>query len=180
MELQIVQFFNQLSRGTFVDTFSYYISWVPALIFFWLILGLAALIFDRKNGKWIFIGTIIVAIIYFVINDLMIKQTMASIFFRERPYLAHQEIISSGEMLIDSSFPSGHMAVTMAILSIYIYFYRQSWVWVLAILFVLLMAFSRMHNGMHYPSDVLVGTILGVGYGFLAIYIVNKIRHFQS
>lgn len=177
MELQIVQFFNQLGQGTIVDTFSYYFSWVPFLIVFWLILGLIAFIFDQKNGKWIFLGTIIVAIIYFVINDLIIKQTLASIFFRERPYLVHPDIISSGEMLIDSSFPSGHMSVTVAILSVYIYFYRKLWVWILAILFILLMAFSRMHNGMHYPTDVLAGTILGIGYGFLTIYIVNKIRH---
>lgn len=176
MELQIVEFFNQLGQGTIVDTLSYYFSWVLFLIFFWLILGLIAFIFDRKNGKWIFLGTIIVAIIYFVINDLMIKQTLASIFFRERPYLVHPEIISSGEMLIDSSFPSGHMSVVVAILSIYIYFYRKPWVWVLAGVFVLLTAFSRMHNGMHYPSDILVGTALGIGYGLLGIYIVKKMR----
>ncbi|HCB51180.1 TPA: hypothetical protein DEP21_01160 [Patescibacteria group bacterium] len=27
------------------------------------------------------------------------------------------------------------------------------------------MAFSRMHNGMHYPSDVIVGSVLGILYG---------------
>jgi membrane-associated phospholipid phosphatase len=31
------------------------------------------------------------------------------------------------------------------------------------------MAFSRVHNGMHYPSDVLAGSLLGVGYGLLAV-----------
>jgi len=42
--------------------------------------------------------------------------------------------------------------------------------------FVLLMTFARMHNGMHYPSDILVGSILGIIYGAVSIYFVNKIK----
>jgi membrane-associated phospholipid phosphatase len=39
----------------------------------------------------------------------------------------------------------------------------------------LLMAFSRMHNGMHYPSDVLMGSLLGIGYWLLSVWIAKKI-----
>ncbi len=79
-----------------------------------------------------------------------------------------------GKAFTDSSFPSSHMASTLGVLTVFVYFYRKTWP--LALIFVLLMAFARMHNGMHYPTDVLAGTILGLGYGLLAIYIVNKIR----
>lgn len=178
MDLQIATFFNHLSQGTLLDSLTFYFSWIPFLVLFWLILAILALIFNKKNGKWIFWGTILIAIIYFVINDLALKQSLASVYFRERPYIAFpQNIISTGEMWVDSSMPSGHMSATAALLTVYLYFYRhKTWVWVLAILFALLMAFARLHNGMHYPSDILVGTILGIGYGLLAVWIVKKIQ----
>lgn len=177
MELQIVHFLNQLGQGTIVDSLSYSISWIPGLIIFWLLLALIAIIFDSKNGQWLFWGTVFVVLIYFVINDIILKQTLASIFFRERPYLAFpKEIIPIGAQYIDSSMPSGHMAANLGLVTLYLYFYRKWWVWVFSGLFVLLLVFSRLHNGMHYPSDIIVGSALGVGYGFLSILIVNKIR----
>ena len=40
-------------------------------------------------------------------------------------------------------------------------------------LIVLLMAFSRMHNGMHYPSDVIAGVGFGILAGYLSVFAVN-------
>jgi membrane-associated phospholipid phosphatase len=38
----------------------------------------------------------------------------------------------------------------------------------------MLMAAARVHNGMHYPSDVLTGTLLGVGYGLAAWTLLRR------
>jgi undecaprenyl-diphosphatase len=47
-----------------------------------------------------------------------------------------------------------------------------------AILYALLMAWSRMHNGMHYPSDILAGAILGIGCGWIAVVLSKRVfRH---
>jgi undecaprenyl-diphosphatase len=62
------------------------------------------------------------------------------------------------------------MSSTVSILTVFVYFYKKYWiVWTSAILFALLMAFARIHNGMHYPTDVLAGTALGIVYGIIAI-----------
>ncbi|MCL5406984.1 MAG: phosphatase PAP2 family protein [Patescibacteria group bacterium] len=176
MEYKIVYFFNHLGSGTIVDNFSFYFSWIPFLVVFWFLLALLALIFDKTNGKRIFWGVVLLAVIYFIINDLILKQTLASAFFRQRPYIAHADtIIPLGELFSDSSFPSGHMAITVALSTFFLYFYRKWWIWVLVIIFVLLMAFSRLHNGMHYPTDILAGIIFGLGYGFLTVLISKKI-----
>lgn len=180
MEYQIVNFLNQLGRGTIIDEVTFYISWIPLLVAFWFLIALISLIFDKKNGKWIFWGTVLTFAIYLVINDLIIKQSLVSIFFRERPYIAYPEIISSGEMWVDSSMPSGHMSITVALLTFYIYFYHKWWAYAAGIFFLLLMAFARLHNGMHYPTDVLAGSVLGIGYGLLAILLINKMRHSQN
>jgi len=74
--------------------------------------------------------------------------------FKERPYVAHTESITSiGTSFADTSFPSNHMASTLTMLTVIVFFIPG--VWPFALVFALMMAFSRMHNGMHYPSDVL-------------------------
>jgi len=177
-ELAIVRFFNHLGQGTSLDSLSFLISWIPFLVAFWTSLALLALIFDLKNGKKIILGVLLITLIYFFLNDWLIKSMILEhIFWRERPYLIlPQEIFANGESWQDSSFPSGHLAITLALITLFIYYYRRFWVWMAGILLAILMAFSRIHNGMHYPSDVLAGAVLGILYGFLAIFIIGKIQ----
>jgi len=61
------------------------------------------------------------------------------------------------------SFPSAHSANTFAVAMIAFLFYRRS-AW---FMFPLAgaVAFSRVYNGVHYPTDITIGAILGAGYG---------------
>lgn len=71
------------------------------------------------------------------------------------------------------SFPSNH-ATNMFSLSFFIYFmgFRGS-----AFFFVIafLVAYSRVYNGVHYPSDVLAGVFLGLIWGYLFARLGKKI-----
>jgi membrane-associated phospholipid phosphatase len=61
-----------------------------------------------------------------------------------------------------NSMPSAHAANCFAMATLAFWFYRRSG----RILFPLAagVAFSRVYNGVHYPSDILAGAILGAGY----------------
>lgn len=175
MEYQIVLFLNHLGQGTFLDQITAFISLIPFLIVLWAILAFLSLFLDKENGKWVFIAVLIALALHFLISEGLLKHAILTFFpARIRPWIAHGDIIAIGKAFTDSSFPSSHMASSLGVLTVFTYFYRK--VWPLALIFVLLMAFARMHNGMHYPSDVIAGTILGIGYGLLAIWITNKIR----
>jgi membrane-associated phospholipid phosphatase len=40
---------------------------------------------------------------------------------------------------------------------------------------IVLMGLSRIHNGMHYPTDVLIGIIMGLLYGTLGLIAIKKL-----
>ena len=78
---------------------------------------------------------------------------------RPRPYQVHQ-VIRIGERPLDHfSFPSGH--TLHAVMTTIVLGYVQPLLLVIMMPFTILVALSRMVLGLHYPTDVLVGAIIG-------------------
>lgn len=86
---------------------------------------------------------------------------------RPRPYLVLAGSRSVAAPLPDYSFPSGHTAASFALATVLGGFW-PSWagLWLAA---AFLVGVSRTYLGHHYPSDVLVGALLGVLFGYLSL-----------
>ena len=177
MDLQIAVFLNKLWSGTSMDFLTKFISSYFFLIALWTALIIAVLFFDKKKRKILLITILIAIALHFLISEGIFKILLTNFFsLRVRPYLAHPDLITALGTNSDASFPSSHMSSTAAILTVFIYYYKKFWpVWTLGILFLFAMAFARIHNGMHYPTDVLAGTILGIIYGITAVYATKKL-----
>ena len=172
MELNIVKFFYSLG-GKSLSVAASFISRIAFLTFLWGLIGMLILFLDKSNGQIIFLAMAIASILHFLISEGIFKMLLPRYYpTRVRPYLAHPKAITArGSFHKDSSFPSSHMSTTLAMLTVLVWFYPV--VWPLALLFTLFMAYARMHNGMHYPSDIVAGTVFGMIYGFIAIYLVR-------
>ena len=100
----------------------------------------------------------------FLLNNLIIK----NLFARIRPY----EVIDGLILLVgkapDYSFPSGHTGSAFA-LAVVIFMVMERKYGIIALVLASLMGFSRLYVGIHYPSDVLGGVILGVVTSIIAV-----------
>ena len=140
---------------------------------FWIILTLILLAFrkTRKAG----ICSMFALLFMVVLNNGIIKHLVDRI----RPY----EVIESLKILVakpdDASFPSGHTASSFAsctalLLSLPMVTDRRRAriCTVAAYILAVLIAFSRLYVGVHYPTDVLAGSAFGIIFALLAHYLI--------
>ena len=104
-----------------------------------------------------------------------------NIVLRIRPYMAHPERIEALTVVeADAdpmdvlqqgySFPSGHSANAAAMYGSIAREIRKKWMWWLAVIIPLLIGLSRFAVGVHYPTDVLAGWLVGLAaIGFSAL-----------
>jgi len=77
-------------------------------------------------------------------------------------------------------FVSSHAANMFGIAVLSSFFMRRRWLTVLLLVWALLVGYSRIYMGVHYPSDVLCGAILGSGIGITVVVLVRLLhRHLQ-
>ena len=88
-------------------------------------------------------------------------------FVRERPFITHAAIDRAMAPLDRYSFPSGHTLHAVSfVLQACIHFPPLAWV---LVPLALTIAASRVVLGLHYPTDVLAGAVLGALLGALGL-----------
>ena len=126
---------------------------VIVLLLFWLL--------PRKTGEQLLVTAVSSAAVNAFLKDAI---------SRPRPYVdgivARRDIdtplFSTRDLGDTLSCPSGHAQATSSALAAGAMIGKKIWGWVLFAVLILLVCCSRMYFGVHYPTDVLLGTALGV------------------
>lgn len=132
---------------------------------FWYILMFALLLRYQGDALPAVLHMIAVGLAGTAIYKLIKGMTV-----RPRPFNACSHIVCMGKTLDQFSFPSGHTLHAVAF-SIVAVFYFPALIW-LVLPFSLLVALSRPVLGLHYPSDVLAGALLGAVLACLSLMLV--------
>jgi undecaprenyl-diphosphatase len=127
----------------------------------WYALMAFLLLRDRDAAVAPVLHMVMVGLVCTVSYKWLKKRTL-----RPRPYQAHAGIEHFAAPLDRFSFPSGHTLHAVAFTLVALAYYPPlAW---LLIPFTVLIALSRVVLGLHYPSDVLVGALLGAAIAALS------------
>ncbi len=134
-----------------------------------LLFGIAIVKKDTILGnKSIYIGEAI-------ISTVILTTIMKYSFNRTRPFTKYsfiEKLTKAGS----PSFPSGHTSEAFAFATSLSISYPKWYIIAPAFIWASTVGYSRMDLGVHYPSDVLVGAIIGSGCAYLSYIVNNKIN----
>lgn len=112
----------------------------------------------------LYIGTSLgVAVVFTSAIKLMVD--------RERPYDRYPDLIHPYSREKSSSFPSSHTATAFSVATSLSIRYPKWYVIAPSALWATSVGFSRMTEGVHYPSDVITGAVIGAGCAVVNIYV---------
>ena len=95
-------------------------------------------------------------------------------FNRDRPYVTYPDINKKAKGG-SPSFPSGHSSSAFATATSVSLFYPKWYIIVPSYLYAGTVAYSRMDLGVHYPSDVLAGAVIGSGCAYITWKVNQKL-----
>ena len=90
---------------------------------------------------------------------------------RQRPYEKYPDKIRPIEPEDSPSFPSGHTTAAFSLATSLSITYPKWYVIAPSAIWACGVGFSRINQGVHYPSDVLAGAAIGVGCAFVNVYV---------
>ena len=165
-ELAILNFIQQL-RCEALDAIMVFVSWTGNHGTVWILLAVLLLLFKKQQRHGL--SAACALILDLVSCNLILKPLIG----RVRPFAYNQAVELLVVPPLDASFPSGHTAASFAV--VFALKASGSSLWKPALVWAVLMAFSRLYLYVHWPTDVLGGIALGALVGWLGAKLVEKL-----
>jgi len=154
-------------------------DWLNPIMMFYTTLGNGGLIFIAAAVLLLFFRRTrragaaagVAMILGLLFTNLIIKPLVA----RPRPWVVMegwQALVISSDM---NSFPSGHTTAAFAFAMAICAVLPKKWAKAAALIAAALMGFSRLYVGVHFPTDVLAGAVIGTACGLIGAWITREV-----
>ncbi len=160
MDFAILYWIQDSVVSPFLDVLAPFVTRLGSGGLLWIALGVA-LMFNRRLRKW-GIAMLVTLLIGWGFGEFVLK----NLIMRPRPFVADPglvtELVTSPQSF---SFPSGHSLSAICAATVLLFApIKKRWK-ALVFAVAVLIALSRLYLAVHFPTDVLAGTILGLVFG---------------
>jgi undecaprenyl-diphosphatase len=161
IDLAIFYFFNHTLSVRFLDRFFSIITNVNNWYIAYIILLYLVFVKGGKKGKI----AVVLIILLVIVTDQFGYKVLKEFFHRARPCNALSDVFAPLGCNGTYSFPSNHALNNFAAAMFFSRLFPK-FNWILFIT-AALVAISRVYLGLHYPSDIAGGAIIGLAFGYI-------------
>jgi len=143
----------------------------------WVPLYLAILIFLGIKYKRKFLVIVLFIILAATLSDqisVLIKNLVLRLRPCYEPSLEGHVHVVNGECGGKYSFVSSHAANSFDVALLSLLFIKKKWYSICIIIWAFVIGYSRIYLGVHYPGDVIIGSLLGalIGWSVYSLYVL--------
>lgn len=179
VNVDLFYFFNHNLQHPFLNMVLPHLTHVGGFIWMCVIV-IVIIVYARHKNKTTLKKVAILALIALLFSDLIVY-CLKHLVNEPRPFITLDNV----NLLISEddpfSFPSGHTTSTFAVVGVFVLNMKDlvkrhyNLVNIALIIFAVLIPFTRMYVGVHYPGDVLAGVIIGISGALLVNHYKNEI-----
>ncbi|MBE7036035.1 MAG: phosphatase PAP2 family protein [Ruminococcaceae bacterium] len=166
-EIEFLKALEQLRTG-FLNTFFECVTVLGEETVAILLMAVIYFLYDKK---------LVYRIFFLTATSLSVNHLIKNFVKLPRPFFSGKVSCVRAETATGYSFPSGHTQNFSTWSFSFGLYLKKHWLTISALFLTILIAFSRMYLGAHYPIDVLIGALLGFFFAIAGNIMYDKIEN---